>query len=514
MKNELFTGFSGREFAARALFTLMASAALLQASDNANLICLGISGSPVISSLKARRQTIDGRALMHSIKEAAGSKEDAVNTRKLHQRMLAPRMSQTDAVVMDQSETSPTEDDLALIEAARNAGIPVILENATKDKMAAIFGVGLDTPLVVADYDSERRMGRLTFGEPMHLIGVEEDLAAMAEARSFLHKVEVAEAALKKSSTVRQKANTAKMLNASQVNTYGYCSQPALTNTQCQEYYSVGLGPVKFYPYMTPDGKTNILYPFVLSFVDPEFEAGVYQVGTTKYARFRATGGWGNTGVSAGLNPIFTSTAHDRYPFFGSYSISVLPTNMPNDWAMDKTVPNNPNNNGQISQTSGWQVGATATNPPSVSASYGETMTTTITDYEWSVAQNSASPNGAWNYYMSAAYDCKGNPKVIDQNKKISDGIISYCVSSAQNYLNNPPSWSWNGNQYNASSTLAEVVWKGASQPVLNINYVISAKIWAFHLVDHWVSYTEEWTTTTSPSSTNPLTLDTTVVHN
>lgn len=503
--------------AVRALLTLTASAGFLAAADT-NLITLGDAQSPVITGLKSKRNTVDGRALIQSVKQSPEVSSAGPKAREVQLRLMRSRLGKADAVVADLSEITPTEDDSALMEAARQAGVPVVLENVTKEKMANVFGIGLDNPLVIAEYDADRHMGHLTFGEPAHLEGAADDSATMAELRSFNHKLDVAESVLKTSSQARAAAKASGAPKAELTNPTGYCSQGALTSSQCQEWYSTGLGPVTF-NIATFAGGDNTLHPYfpAMSFVDPEFFAGVYQVGLTKYVRVQALGGWGNMQYGGLLPPYFpTNFESERMPFFSNYGISLQPLGLNTQtWGIDRVAPLNPNNNTTIATTTGWQVGASGGNSGgSLTASYGSSTTSTITLNDWSVIDFSGSPTAGWSYYMSAASDCKGNSNAISYGSLTDSGMTSWCVSEAKQIVNNPPAWSWFGYHYTGTSNpLAESVWHGNTVETFNILNQVTATVNDFSVDNHFLWY--DWSElATTATSINYIAINTGLVHN
>jgi hypothetical protein len=504
------------KFAVRALLTLSASAGFLAAADT-NLITLGNAQSPVITGLKSQRNTVDGRALIESVKQSPELSSAGPKAHEVQLRLMRGRLGKADAVVADLSEITPTEDDSALMEAAREAGVPVVLENVTREKMANVFGVGLDNPLVIAEYDAARHMGHLTFGEPAHLEGVEDDSATMADLRSFNHKLHVAESVLTNSSQARAAAKAPGAPKAELTNPTGYCSQAVLTSSQCQEWYSTGLGPITF-NIATLAGGANYLHPYfpAMSFVDPEFFAGVYQVGLTKYVRVQALGGWGNRQIGA-LPPSFPENFEsERMPFFSNYAISLQPVGLNTQtWGIDRVAPLNPNNNTTIATTTGWQVGASGGNSGgSLTASYGSSTTSTVTLNDWSIIDFSSSPTAGWAYYMSAASDCEGDANAISYGSLTDSGMTSYCTKEFKQIVNNPPDWSWFGYNYTGTSNpLAESVWHGNTSETFQILNQVIATVNDFSVNNHFVYY--DWSElATAATSSNYIAINTSVVHN
>lgn len=170
--------------------------------------------------------------------------------------------------------------------------------------------------------------------------------------------------------------------------------------------------------------------------------AGVYKAGNLKYVRVQSKGGWGHVG-SITSQPIFVSTLSNRVPFFSSYLVNFVPQSLPTGWRLDQTAPANVNATGTMTVTTGWNVSANGGyGSAGLSAGYDQSIATTVTISDWSFSNTSGSPNAQWNYFMSGTYNCKDElktfPESFDANR-----MISYCWSSARNFLHRPPAWSF-----------------------------------------------------------------------
>ena len=466
-----------------ALFVTGSVAAWAGGQPQKQVISLGHATSPVLQVLKASRGVVNGRELMNAMRSRDRAQQQQ---QQFGAAALRAQMQSVEAVFADLHEIDPTEDDIALVDAARQAQVPVVLENVESDKMARFFGVGVSNALVIADYDPEKRMGRLTFGEPVRLEEVEED-PSMAEVRSFGHKLELVRSILASQEAKAKKFAAAGTANSSRpeaIMETGTCTQAMLNATNCYEWYSVGLGPVKFLPKLYG----GLVYPWVQSFIDPEFFAGVYQVGNIKYARIRSTGGWGNTGLGS-VPPLFIDTDRERAPFFTSYGITLSPTNMPAGWALQQVAPKNPNESGTLTVTTGWHVSASGDqNGGSLSAGYDATTSSTINVSDWNFSNYSMSPKAQWVYYMSGTYGCGSTTKKPYPESNDVTKMINYCWDTAKNSVNRPPAWSFNGNQY-SDATLAEAVWFGQTGQVFNVNYQTAAVVNDVRVDDKWIYY-------------------------
>jgi len=82
------------------------------------------------------------------IERKAARKQKRAEIKALRQQLKA---SNVDAVIANLSNVNPTEDDMELVTAALEEGVPVVLEKVSKDKMATMLGLGIDADMVVAE---------------------------------------------------------------------------------------------------------------------------------------------------------------------------------------------------------------------------------------------------------------------------------------------------------------------------------------------------------------------------
>jgi hypothetical protein len=475
----------------RGLVLFTAAVTCLTAADN-RFISLGYSNSPVLQVLKASRQVVDGRALAESVKKSPNAKE-----------MLARQLLTADAIGADLSEIEPTDEDVLIVDAAEQAGIPVIFENVTKVKMAKFFGLGVDNDLVVAEYNPTLRRGRLNFGEPLHLTDPEHEAPVMQERRTFAARLKVAQDVIQsrpfiKSAKPQAETNTGVCSAASSA------SSVPIPTSACQEWESSGLGPI----YFLVEDPAGIEVDLT-NFIDPEFFYGVYQVGTQKYVLLRATGGWGNA-----LDAV-VSTSSKRFPFFRTYKVQFQPIT---DWTADRYAPANLNNTSTITTTTGFSLtaGASAGQGSSgvnASATYSSSTASTVNVSDWTAQNNSSGVNSTWTYYMSDTYDCNNSSNQIGLYDSLTT-MISYCSGSWENYVNLPPVWSRAGYSYSGTPLTEAVLRSGNSMETgMEVNYIVTATVDGLEISDHWLWY--NWTSaTTTRSAAASFYADASVVHN
>lgn len=134
---------------------LLAMAAIAANAQDRQVLTLGYANTPLLQAAKGGRASLDGRALLKSKDSKAGS------------RMAKADLRTVDWVAANLAEIDPTPEDRDIITAAKEAGVPVVIENADEAKMSALFGIGVKASLLVADFDPRTKRTNITLADPM-----------------------------------------------------------------------------------------------------------------------------------------------------------------------------------------------------------------------------------------------------------------------------------------------------------------------------------------------------------
>ncbi|MEE9398320.1 MAG: hypothetical protein V3V31_15050 [Methylococcales bacterium] len=119
------------------------------------IITMGQTQSPVLKNIVAIREKKGAKALIQSIRAKLplpndGNKEAETMRRKAEMDAIGHTLRKVDAVVVDLAEVTPTPDGILVAKAAIKAGVPIVMENVSGEKMVALVGTGTDADLVVA----------------------------------------------------------------------------------------------------------------------------------------------------------------------------------------------------------------------------------------------------------------------------------------------------------------------------------------------------------------------------
>jgi hypothetical protein len=443
------------------LALLALSAGTILAEDKRPIVTIGYGASPLLQALRSQHPNADAREMMRGLKTAKG-RNAAMDMRAA----LQAELGRMDALVADLAEVDMTEEDVALVDAATLSGVPVVLENVTSEKMAKLFGIGADNPLIVAEWDPKTQKGTLHFtqGQPQDDIPG-ADVPNIETLDNFGTRLAFVQ------SLISRKATKERAAAGDPLPTTGLCSTAAASF--CREWRTSGLGMKRFCPnrgYGTPQYTCE----FGMAYLDPELEFGLYKTGNYRYVRLRSVGSYG---VANAIGR-HKNSMDERFPFFSFYKVKMTPTfisrdGLPMDWNVWNMAPTNQNASTSISVTTGFNI--SASNAP---ASVDATKTTTFTGKDWSVIANPNPPEVHWAWYLSTS---KGacDDKAYTQTLGGSLLNLSHWCSSRffANAIDKLPDMSMYGYGLDANSSFGEVVYSGTKIGDIVINYSATGKV-------------------------------------
>ncbi len=488
MNNQTITNLGMRMATAVAL---LASGATMAQAQERQALTLGYANTPLLQAVKGGRYAVDGRGLLRGKNGKAGA------------RLAKADFRNVDMVAADLREIEISAEDRELIEAAKDAGIPVVLENASGEKMAALFGIGVESSLVVVEFDARTKRSRLNLADPIAMEEVPGYVQMPQPYENFGDRVQYVKDIVEKRPFTR---------GAQMQSMLGNCNQAPFTNGAGCAETEITNPPVMFCPAkaimqaqyvygnLASWDKAATIYSCAwgMVMVDPRWEAGLYKINTRLngvdtvryYTIVRATGGGGVVAPNGIGDPVRINADHEQFPFFTLYKVSMLPrtgvngsvAGMPAGWYLDKASPSNENRTGTITTTTGWSVsvGATGGGTPegpngtvSAQVSYERSRTSSILVSDWSILNSSASPNMVVSYYMSNTNVCGGESKPVALTDYLGDAMTKKCGMRFK--VGVPPLWSTSGNKY--SGPLAETVWVGETAAPFQINVTVDAKV-------------------------------------
>jgi hypothetical protein len=471
--NNTNNGLGFRAMALVAAVTFTGSLAFAQNPQPQRFVSLGYSASPVIQALKAGKESLDGREMMKAMRAASERNGGPPLSKQGMQASVRAKLAGVSALIADLGELELTESDLTMIEAANDAGIPVVLENVTGEKLASVFGAGVDNSLVVAEFDPRTRMGQLNFAEPLKVDENFEgaEIPRTADRLSF-------SARLKFVQEIIEKRPFTKGARPQAVSDLGACTvtgSSLLPANACKEWRTSGLGPVYFCPYQGY-GNPSYTCEHGMPWYDPEFEFGVYQVGPNKYIRLRAIGGFGMNMTGATVQ----SSNTERFPYFNQFRVAFTPNFTGTDFSISRLAPANANSTTSFSTTTGWSVGvdgSVSSGGPSagLNVSYNQSTTTTMEVTDWSARNTSTGANASWVYYMSNTTNCQDSARPIGFYDNLLDKMFSWCTPSAKYTVNKIPGWSTNG--YSYYDPFAEATWWGHTAASIPVQYKVGVQV-------------------------------------
>ncbi|MBI4903217.1 MAG: hypothetical protein HY820_06250 [Acidobacteria bacterium] len=484
MNNQLTNNpFGTKVIIAAAL--LVSAATLVRADDQPAVLTLGYANSPLLQTIKANRTPVDARAALKS------------RDRKSGVRLTRTELRNVDVLVVDLAEIETTPEDLELVDSVKEAGIPMVLENVTAPKMAALFGFGVDNSAVVVEYDPKTRRGKMNLADPMKMDEVPGYVQMPYANANFGDRVKFVQEIVRKRPFARGARVQSALGNC--INTSG---TKVFSNDSCKEW-EIEEPAVYFCP-----AKANVLAYFsgamgstvnfrvgpaiyscawATTYVDAKWQVGIYKVhtssGAKRYVVVRNTGGWGVVGPGGVGDPRTINTDHEKFPFFSMYRVTMLPVGMPSGWQLDKAFPANVNSVGSIQTTTGWTVSAGGnigvqpdggTGSIEASVSYERSRSTSISVSDWSVRNSSGSPNSYLTYYMSSNAGCEtGDLVTFGYEEPLGSKMTLRCGMRYK--LSTPNDWSISGNKY--AEAIAESVWVTSGTTQMQMNVAVEAKV-------------------------------------
>ena len=108
--------------------------------------------SAVISGVAKTRHRLNHKEMVSAAKQRREKLKTAKEERAETKKRIKAQLADVDAVAADLSETvEDDEDDGLVVESAIEAGVPVILENVSKAKMAKLVRVGVNAGTAIVE---------------------------------------------------------------------------------------------------------------------------------------------------------------------------------------------------------------------------------------------------------------------------------------------------------------------------------------------------------------------------
>jgi len=491
------------------------------------IVSLGNSYSPVLMALKGSHKVSDGHQIVESIRKSVeASTKDEKRRAQARTAALTERLRQVDAVTADLKELEPGDDDRAVVDAARSAGIPVVFENASNDKMTTLLGLGTDADLVVTEFNPAVAKGRINFTRASfqaqdsspHQIAITPDPNAvihpeLLRQRIFTYKLEMAQTILRDrpftNSTTPAKTQTsadptAKALNndSGASGVIGVCNE-APSAHQCFEYETQNWNTYYICPYSIDTNQQDCGWG---TFIEPQLAVGLYLAAEpdantglpNRAILLRSFGAWGE-------RTYYSNDHLENRPFFTSYYLEFYPTNLPTGYSRAQLQPTNANNTTSVTTSTGfsWSVTGTAQSAPSVTGGFGYTSSSSYTSTlsDWSVTNiQYGDQSAAWNYQLANTTNCSGNPQAYKPSDNTTLG--GFCWNPFRYWLNDLPDWSTYGPNAAISQPFSEAVWSGTDKTNTQIKfvYVIQATVMDAEVTTQNSGITASITTKTNPA--------------
>ncbi|MEE9398319.1 MAG: OmpH family outer membrane protein [Methylococcales bacterium] len=498
------------------------------------VITIGQADSPVLSKVAKKRARKDARALIKTMRQEmkaeikamkdemkaeikklpkgqrkaarmqgkierkAARKQKRAEIKALRQQLKAGNV---DAVIANLANINPTEDDIVLVQAAQEEGIPVALENVSADKMAKLVGVGVDVDMVVVetranggqvllniwddeavtleDSEGSARGGLPPNVTPEQRAELEEKAKSGKPRHPPLPKGPQAKSKVAPTSNSFQQATTdvehiltmrpyskgAEDLALSDKYN-NYCDRSV--TTACHEFQTA------FLPYYwCPDGycshKANL---------NAQFSFGMYVTPISKYIVFQTVG-------SVGADLMHDAANYKGY-FLESFKANYTPLGVPSGWVLDETAPQNANNTGSVTSTTGFSFGVSAgadKKGPNAGASASYSSSTSVkTDLtDWKVINHNVPPKAKWTFKLS-----KTGVGVYDDWEDIFDwkaieGWYLGSLPDMSKYGFQPRTEAvWRG----PASTVGTITFESHFEMLLRYSWVIEYFVWRDYRMD------------------------------
>jgi hypothetical protein len=391
-----------------ALVLGLLSAPDARAQSAKKIIVLGGDKSTVISGIAKTRTRLNAKQMMTSAKERKEKLKTAEEERAETKKRLKAQLADVDVVAADLSVPSTGEDDGLMVQAALEAGVPVVLENSDSAKMAELTGaLGVNATTAVIETTEGGGQFAITIVDGPELIAqsgpeqavelttkpVPEDPAAKAALTAYEAEQQAARAKEPKPSSKPQVAKPTSAQKTASVEAIinekalkrGVRRQAYLTGqcgdgVKCREGEIKMAAPLQFCPGGVCSSNSSLA---------PVLEWGVYktvgqdpmtgQSRTTAYVVVRAAGR---------PNIAMTSNAmQNRGYYLESWNIKFAATYPNSSWSLDKAAPENANQQVSVAYNTGFTLGATATNPPSVSFGYAASATRTMNTEQFGITR-------------------------------------------------------------------------------------------------------------------------------
>ncbi len=449
------------------------------------IITIGDVKSPVLQKVIMKSATkTTAKTLISTVKRNLKAQPSgAKGKNKATKQALRERLRNIKAVAMDLSAVTPSDDDKLLIEAAQQAGVPVILEKVSGKKMAELFGMGTAADLVVVesrknggqiklniwkDDDSTVKKGKV------ESIKLKLSSNLTPEQKTKLKELEKQKPTKNAKSNQKQQrqSNTPSAAQgeaAAQGNGYGQATQEVeniLQNrpfsqgaqdlgnyssfcdgksTACKEV-AVNLNPIYWCP--EPDGICD-----KKPHLSPNMWYGLYATPQSKWIVIRSEG-------SVGAELMSDQQCNKGF-FLESFkaSFSILDY-VPNGWVLDQASPGNANNEGKLVSSTGFEFGIDTSGP---SAGYSQSTSTYQNLSDWALLNTIRPPDVDWEFKLSAVN--AGQTPYNNWDDIIERGI----AGSATGSMHGLPVMSTSGFQ-----PRAEVVYRGPADAIDYIEFLAS----------------------------------------
>lgn len=384
--------------------------------------------SVVISGVAKTRSRLNAKEVLSAAKQRKEKLKTAREERAETKKRIKAQLTDVDAVAADFSEATEGEDDDELmVKSALEAGVPVVLENASPAKIAKLTGIGVDAKTAVIETSGGGGYFNITILDGPDLKAkpgadvsvtpsappVPEDKAKKKALQEYDAKQKAARAkepqqsqtpASAKLTGAQKTAHVEKIISEKAfkkgAKRHGLFTNECEGATRCVEG-SIGITPQPICPEDKCDGNS----------LAPVLEYGVYKVRATDPLTQKVrTSAYVVTRAAGRPNlKMMADEVRNRGYYLHGYTVSFKASYAQNmNWRLDKATPENANRQATVAYTSGYTLGGEAgvsvgekTEPAaSISFSYTASTTKTLNTAEYGITRATGIDSVVWDHKL------------------------------------------------------------------------------------------------------------------
>lgn len=369
--------------------------------------------SAVISGVSKPRQRLNAKDVLTTAKQRKEKLKSAKEERAETKKRIKAQLADVDAVAADFSEqTEGDDDDGIMVESALEAGVPVVLQNASSAKMAKLTGVGVKAGTAVIESTEGGGQYNITLLDgpdlkvkatparnvepPTKLVDENkaqkkslDDYDAKQKAAAKAAKAS-AEPASAKLTDAQKTAHVEKIISEKPFKKGA--KRHSLTGTcdggKCKEY-TMQLPSILFFSPPDVASTSNSLEPVI--------EWGVYKtVGQDPRTGQQVNTAYVVTRAAGRANLAMAGDDNDgRGYYLDSWNIEFAATYPNSTWRMEKAEPENANRQATVEYGTGFSVGVTP-DLKALNFGYSSSTSTTMNTEEFGITRTTTPNSAAW----------------------------------------------------------------------------------------------------------------------